>query len=205
MSSAGLPPTSGSSGDPLLGLARLIMADPRNHEAARTLLRTVTPSLLRVVRGILGASNPDVPDVCQEAAVALLAALPQFRGHSTVTHFACRIALLTAMNARRKARLGQRAPLADDDSLQDGAPHPGEAAEAARRRAALRRLLDELPPAQAEVLALHVMLGYTVQETSATVAAPIDTVRSRLRRALSALRDRIHGDRALLEVVRGDS
>jgi DNA-directed RNA polymerase specialized sigma24 family protein len=47
------------------------------------------------------------------------------------------------------------------------------------------------------------MLGYTVQETAATLGAPLDTVRSRLRRALAALRERIHRDSALLEVVGG--
>lgn len=197
------PAAPSSSGDPLRGLAHLVVTQPENREAARTLLRAVSPSLLRVVRGILGAQHPDVPDVCQESAVALLAALADFRGHSSLTHFACRIAVFTAMNARRRARFSCRSVTTDDVEPSDGAPGPAEDADAAKRRAALRRLLDELPPAQAEVLALHVMLGYTVQETAATLGAPLDTVRSRLRRALAALRERIHRDSALLEVVGG--
>jgi len=44
-------------------LAQLVVTQPENREAARTLLRAVSPSLLRVVRGILGAQHPDVPDV----------------------------------------------------------------------------------------------------------------------------------------------
>ena len=69
----------------------------------------------------------------------------------------------------------------------------------------LRRLLDELPVAQAEALTLHVVMGYTVEETSAAVGATVNTVRSRLRRGLAALRNCLQGNRRLLEVVRGES
>lgn len=203
VSSDGQPPDSTAKGDPLLGLARLVVQQPRNQDAARTLLRAVTPGLLRVVRGILGTSHPEVPDVCQEATVAFLQALPEFRGQSTVTHFACRIAVFSAMNARRRARLHRQLATTSSEDLPSGSLNPAEEAAAERRRQAVRQLLDELPPAQGEVLALHVMLGYTVQETASAVAAPLDTVRSRLRRALSALRARVGGDSALLEVVRG--
>ncbi len=199
------PCDSGVPGDALFSLARLVGTEPGNREAARTLLRAVTPSLLRVVRGVLGGNHPDVPDVCQDAAVGLLNALGEFRGQATVTHFACRIAVLCAMNARRKARSGRREPLTEVEEVPSCSPNPAETAEAERRRGAMRQLLDELPLAQAEALVLHVMLGYTVQETAAAVGAPLDTVRSRLRRALSALRERVRGDRALLEVVRGES
>jgi DNA-directed RNA polymerase specialized sigma24 family protein len=54
------------------------------------------------------------------------------------------------------------------------------------------------------VLALHSVLGYTIEETAQVTAAPIDTVRSRLRNALAKLRARLQKDRALLEVVRGE-
>jgi DNA-directed RNA polymerase specialized sigma24 family protein len=51
--------------------------------------------------------------------------------------------------------------------------------------------LDELPPAQSEVLALHIVLGYSVEETAAATSVPVNTVRSRLRAALAALRSRV--------------
>jgi DNA-directed RNA polymerase specialized sigma24 family protein len=68
----------------------------------------------------------------------------------------------------------------------------------------MRELLDELPLSQAEVLALHVALGHTVEETSAMIGAPINTVRSRLRRGLAALRDKFSQDRRLREVIGGN-
>jgi RNA polymerase sigma-70 factor (ECF subfamily) len=122
-------------------------------------------------------------------------------------HFACRVAVHTAMNARRHARHRTRhtPPVApeDLDECPDTSPSPAEAVASARRRAALRELLDELPAAQAEVLALHVVLGYSVEETAAVTRAPHNTVRSRLRTALASLRDRVRGDEALFEVVAG--
>jgi DNA-directed RNA polymerase specialized sigma24 family protein len=49
---------------------------------------------------------------------------------------------------------------------------------------------------------MHTMSGHTVAETAAALDIPIDTVRSRLRLALGALRRRIGDDAALLEIVR---
>ncbi len=191
--------------DPLAAL----VSDSRkgNPLAERTLLVALGPALLRVVRGILGADHPDVEDVLQEAMVSVHDALPTFRGDCMTLHFACRVAVHTAMNARRHAgyRARHTPPISPEDiaGCPDPNPSPAEVAASARRRAALRELLDELPAAQGEVLALHVVLGYSVEETAAVTRVPHNTVRSRLRTALASLRDRVRGDEVLLEVVAG--
>jgi RNA polymerase sigma factor (sigma-70 family) len=170
--------------------------------AQRTLLCAVGPHVLRVVRVVLGSHHPDVDDVFQEASLALLTALPRFRGESSTVHFACRVAVFTAMSARRRDR-NLRFADRDPGQADSGTPSPVESTEQARRREALRELLDGLPPPRAEVLILHVMLGYTVEEVSLALQVPINTVRSRLRRGLQNLRDHVHADRRLLEVIRG--
>src|SRR5689334_19933213 len=76
--------------DELLPVARAAIAGDR--AAVRTFLITVGPHLLRVVRRVLGARHPDVDDVAQESAFALMDALPRHRGQSTILHFACRVA-----------------------------------------------------------------------------------------------------------------
>jgi RNA polymerase sigma-70 factor (ECF subfamily) len=83
----------------------------------------------------------------------------------------------------------------------EGGLSPAEMAVAARRRAALEMLLDELPPPQAEVLILHCALDFTVDEIAAAVGRPVETVRSRLRLAKRALRARIGGSAALSEIL----
>src|SRR5258705_2463376 len=84
-------------------LADLVAAIPGGDQAAlRTFLSAIVPHLIRVVRRVLGPGHPDIEDVAQEAAYGVVDALPRFRGEGTALHFACRIAVLTAMNARRR-------------------------------------------------------------------------------------------------------
>lgn len=197
----------GRAEDPLGPLSAAAAAGDRS--AQRTLLVTVGPSLLRVVRGVLGAGHPDVEDTLQEAMVSLHLALVGFRGECTTLHFGCRIAVQTALNARRRSgnRL-RHTPSADPGALAELARDersPADALEAAACREALRELLGELPTAQAEVLALHTLLGYTVEETAGTLAVPENTVRSRLRAALARLREHVQSRPALLERIERDA
>ena len=178
------PPEPGSA-DALRALVPGAIRGDRVIE--RTLLMAVGPAVLGVARRVLGAESAEVDDVCQEASVGLLSALPAFRGECTVLHFACRVALLTALAARRRrSRPAQAASDVSEECVEfaDAALSPAEALDSTRRRQALRGLLDELPLPQAEVLALHVVLGHTVEETAKMMGTPIDTVRSRLRRGL---------------------
>lgn len=190
--------------DPLYAL--VAKAIGRNADAERTLLMAVGPAMLGVARRVLGAHHPELDDVCQEASVSLLSALPGFRAECSVLHFACRIALLTALATRRrrdKAFCSCPEITEESDESPDCAMSPAELVDSARRRSALRELLDELPLAQAEVLALHVVLGYTVEETSAMIGAPVNTARSRLRRGLVTLRERLESNQKLRELVGG--
>jgi DNA-directed RNA polymerase specialized sigma24 family protein len=76
---------------------------------------------------------------------------------------------------------------------------------ARRRHALLHGLLDSLPEAQAETLALRIVLGFSLEETAAPTAVPLNTVRSRVRLAREALRARIEADPALLELLEDGS
>jgi RNA polymerase sigma-70 factor (ECF subfamily) len=189
--------------DVLAGVVRAALAS--DQAAIRTLLVTVGPHLLRVVRKVLGARHPDVDDVVQDSAFAVLDALPAYRGECSVLHFVCRVAFLTAMAQRRRDAARKRASVRDDDVLVDLLPGASEGPDAALAQRvaaqALRELLDALPMEQAEALALHCALGYTVAEVAALCGAPVETVRSRLRLAKHALRERILGDHRLLPIV----
>ncbi|HYP88563.1 MAG TPA: sigma-70 family RNA polymerase sigma factor, partial [Polyangiaceae bacterium] len=177
--------------DPLRGIAAAAAAG--DTAAQRTLLIETGSALLRTVRAVLGANSTELEDVLQEAMTAVHLALPSFRGECSTLHFVCRLGVHTAMNARRRGRIRARHIDATDDAelveLARDDVSPAEQLTAARRRATLRQLLAELPELQAEVLALHTMLGYTVEETAQVTGAPVNTVRSRLRAALSALRE----------------
>jgi RNA polymerase sigma factor (sigma-70 family) len=199
----GDPGVSPDAVDPLAALARSALAGDR--QAERTLLVTVGPSLLRAVRGVLGAAHPDTEDVLQEAMSALLGALPGFRGECRVVHFASRVAVQTALSARRRAAYRARyTPSASPEELAELAQDersPVEARAASERIAAFRTLLEELPEAQAEALVLHSVLGYSVDETARAQRVPVNTVRSRLRNGLTRLRSRVLGDPKLSAIL----
>ena len=59
------------------------------------------------VRAIAGRDAPDVEDIVQETMVAFVQALPAFRGECSVVHYASRIAVRTAMAARKRRLIRQ--------------------------------------------------------------------------------------------------
>lgn len=186
-----LPSEVAAPRDELAELGRRVTGG--DTAALRTFLSTVVPHLLRVARRVLGQQHPDVEDVAYEAAYAVVQGLPSFRGQGTLLHFACRVGVLTAMNARRRDAAQKRArigPDCDPDSVEALAPDPEALAAQGALVPLVRELLETLPEPLAEALALHSVLGYTVQEVAEQSGVPLETVRSRLRLAKQALRRR---------------
>lgn len=188
--------------DPLRELARLAAA--HNREAMRRLVVAVGPAMLRAIRKVLGHATADTEDVLQEAVEGLLRAVAAFKGECTVMHFACRVAVLSALSSRRRAAF-RESFATDVPDLAAEASSPGPSAadlvSTKRQREVLGMLLDELAPAQAEVLVLHCALGFTVEEIARSSGCPSETVRSRLRLARQCLRQRISASSQLAEIL----
>ncbi|MCB9079086.1 MAG: sigma-70 family RNA polymerase sigma factor [Anaerolineaceae bacterium] len=66
--------------------------------------------------------------------------------------------------------------------------NPEEAASLTLRREQIRWAVAQLPPEQQEVLALAYFNGYTHREIAEKLAAPLGTIKTRLRLALQKLR-----------------
>jgi RNA polymerase sigma factor (sigma-70 family) len=187
--------------DALSSLARA--AAGGRADAVRTLIMSVTPAMLRAVRGVLGTAHPDVEDSAQEAVFRFVSALPGFRYECSVLHFACKVAVHTALNARRHARsrgAGKLDALDFGDHVSPG-PSPAQELASAARREAVRQLFASLPTAQAEVFVMHIVLGFSVEETADACEVPANTVRSRLRLAKQAMRMRASAIPALSDVL----
>lgn len=177
-----------SQDDQLRNLAQRAAAG--DAPSLRSLLRAVAPAMLRVARKTVGTDGGIAEDVVQESLLVLSEALTSFRGESTFTHFACRITVLCGMNARRREGSWRRLSQVHQDDLPQ--PQMREADEAVvthARAEALRRLLEELPRAQAEVIALHYIAEYTSNEIAELVDMPLETVRTRLKAARRRLRE----------------
>jgi RNA polymerase sigma-70 factor (ECF subfamily) len=145
----------------------------------------------------MGPRHPDIDDLVQEVLMAVIDALPAFRGDCTLLHFAIRIAARRTTAARRRTRtilgwLEQRWQSERPLAAEPRSPHGETISD--RRRTLLRRLLGELPETQSEAMVLRLALGYSIEEIATITGAPINTVRSRLRLAKDALRSRIEAE-----------
>jgi len=183
-------------------------ARQRDRAAVTALLTAVAPRVLAAVRGVLGADATDLDDVVQESLLALVSALPGFRGDCPLASFACGVAVRTALRSRR--RWLRRAPKHAQFERECGDERLDADVDVevdrARRLAMLRSLLTALPPEQGEALALRCMLDADLPDIAAVFGVPINTVRSRIRLARTALLTRIESDpdlRALFEVDHG--
>lgn len=170
--------------------------------AVGQLLKQLAPGMIRAARSLMGSSHADLDDVVQQSLIGLVQALPSFRGECSPAHFASRIVTRTALAARRRTALrGDR----QDDSIEPDAfavdPSQAEALEAERRRHAVRALMEKLPEEQAETLALRVVLGFSLEEVAEATGVPLNTVRSRVRLAKTALKKRIEADPRLLAAL----
>jgi RNA polymerase sigma factor (sigma-70 family) len=192
----------GTASDALLSVARF--AGRGDGKASCQVVEAVAPAMLRAIRKVMGHRTAEVEDVLQDAVEGLLQALASFKGECTVLHFACRVAVLSALAFRRRSTFRAQF-VADvenlDESSSSQAASPLEDLCADRRRHLLAWLLDELPPAQAEILVLHCALGFTVAEVATSLGCPVETTRSRLRLAKQALRERIGANRQWAEIL----
>jgi RNA polymerase sigma factor (sigma-70 family) len=166
--------------------------------AGSALIRAVSGNILGAVRTVLGPGHCDVEDAAQDAVVGFLEGLYRFRGECSVRHFAGRVAVLTAVSVRRRRRARDRwvVPGEGEELCVPAAPEssPLVQLEESRRRETMRKMLDELPDPVAEAIALHFMLGYTVQEVAAAAVVPVNTVWSRLRIGKERMRLRMAED-----------
>jgi RNA polymerase sigma-70 factor, ECF subfamily len=180
-------------------LSRL-RADGREREQA---LRELRELLLRAARfevGRLRATTPhlrggDFDDLAQHSAddalVAILAKLDDFRGESRFTTWAYKFALLeAAVKVRRRAWQGREVPL-DAESwplIADLGSRPDEDAETGELLGAIGEALErELTPHQREIL-----VAITLNDV------PIDVLAERLNTTRGALYKTLHDARRKL-------
>lgn len=168
---------------------RIAAAAGGDRSAAEALCRELLPRVRNLVRYLL-RGDARVDDIAQEALIGVLRGLGSFRGDGRFESWVDRVVARTAFAMIRRLRAetqpGQHAP-AEPDGGDDG----GGASYLLRRE--LAAALDRLPSDQRESLVLHFALGMTVPEIAEAAAAPLETVRSRLRLGKAALRQALGG------------
>jgi RNA polymerase sigma-70 factor (ECF subfamily) len=167
------------------------------------LLRELAPEVARVARSILGPSDMGLEDAIQDGLLSLMHALPTFRRDCSIRRYANRIAARTALLARRRSRATREREGRFSHDERPAAYIDGSRDLERRRKTFVHRMFDVLPEAQAEVLALRFLLGYSLDEISVAVGAPVNTVRSRIRLAKEVMRAHLENDPELLQSLPG--
>lgn len=171
---------------------RIAAAVAGDRAAASALLRVLLPRTRNLVRYLVQGDD-EVDDLAQAALLEILRALPSFEGRSALTTWADRITVRETLRRvkRRRLQLARRRELEERESLVPEPVHSVADQYQAKRRVAA--LLDHLPDAQRQALVLHHVVGMSVPELAETLGIPFDTAKSRLRLAVTRLRQ-LHGE-----------
>ncbi len=167
---------------------RIAAAAGGDRSAAQSLCRELLPRVRNLVRYLV-RGDARVDDVAQEALIAVLRGLATYRGDGRFEAWVDRVVARSTFATLRRLR-AETQPGAEDVAERERDPIESSPYEERRELAAA---LDRLPHDQRQALILHFSVGMTVSEISQAVAAPFETVRSRLRLAKAALRDTLKG------------
>ena len=140
----------------------------------------------------LGVRKSDVPDVTHNVFMIAHRKLSEFEHRSTVRTWLCGIALRVGRDFLRSAAV--RLEVSPSDVTLPETPSGDDSAEALRQKRQLAlavRLLDTLPAEQREVFVLHELEQMTGSEIATLMGTPVNTVRSRLKRARDAFRKQL--------------
>lgn len=182
-------------------------ARDRNEAAIRAIMQQNNRRLFRVARGIL-RNDAEAEDVVQETYVRAFTHLESFRGESSFATWLTRIAMNEALGRAR--RLRPHVELSDLKSgvleaqiiqfPQSSNPSDPEKSMAQREiRHVVERAVDELPEAFRIVFITRVIEGMSVEETAELLQLKPETVKTRLHRARTLLRN--HVERQIGPVV----
>lgn len=188
---AGLPAGARTSEAELIDRAR-----GRDETALREIMQANNRRLYRLARGIL-RNDAEAEDVVQETYIRAFTHLDGFKGESALSTWLSRIAINEALGRARGARphveLGAvPEAVLDAQIIKFPVSPPGDPERTMAQREIQRvveRAIDELPDAFRMVFVARVMEGMNIEETADLLGVKPETVKTRLHRARTMLRD----------------
>jgi RNA polymerase sigma-70 factor (ECF subfamily) len=185
-------------------MLRFRKGDVRAFEVLVRRHRTPVFSFLLRLTGDRGRAE----DLCQETFLRLVRAAAGWEERARLRTFLFAIARNLAVDESRRAAL-RRAEVLGGDAEAGGEPSPDpapdRAAEAALLRPKLEAALAALPAEQREVFLLREHAGLRFAEIAEVTGVPENTVKSRMRYALEALRARLEALGIGAELSRPDA
>lgn len=149
-------------------------------EAFETLYRRHRDWVYRLAWRFTG-NEADALDVLQETFAYLLRKLPGLRLTAALTTFLYPVVKHLSLNLRRK-----RKPDTADEEILAAIPAP---VEEETSRSELAAALATLPVDQREIVLMRFLDDMSLEEIAQALKTPLNTIKSRLYRALAALHD----------------
>jgi RNA polymerase sigma-70 factor (ECF subfamily) len=144
----------------------------------------------------LGTPDAHVDDVLQETFVIVHRRLASFEGRSSVKTWLFGILVNVVRAHRRRLRVAMTEPTADPEDVADPAAGPQERAVRAEAARVVDRILDALDDDQRAVFVLAEIEQMSAPDIASALAAPLNTVYSRLRLARAAFAEAARRHRA---------
>lgn len=186
--------------NPSIGFLERLKAG--DAEAFDTLVNRFAPDIFALVYRLTN-DRDEANDITQETFLSAVTGIARFRGDSELKTWLYRIAINHARNRfrwwqRRKRNktfsldepLGE-GNLTTGDLIPDNGIDPESATLARERQAAIGRELGNLPSAFREAVVLCDIEGYSYDEVAQLLGIGIGTVKSRIARGRSILRQRL--------------
>jgi RNA polymerase sigma-70 factor, ECF subfamily len=172
----------------------------RDEAAVRAIMQANNRRLYRLARGIL-RDDAEAEDVVQATYVQAFTQIESFRGESSLATWLGRIAINEALGRMRRQRPGVewtslppgvletqiiQFPLSGSTVLD-----PEKSIAQREIQHVVERAIDELPEAFRIVFITRVVEGMNLEETAEILGLKPETVKTRLHRARTMLRDNI--------------
>jgi len=145
----------------------------------------------------------DAEDAVQDALLSAYKHLDQFKGTAKMTTWLTTIVTNSALTQlRRRSRhphaslneqLNEEQDYSLSDTLRDTRPNPEDACASSESHGFLTRFLSELSPSLKQAIQLHYMDGLKITEAARLLEVPVSTMKSRVWRARTQLKQMMSG------------
>jgi RNA polymerase sigma-70 factor (ECF subfamily) len=176
-------------------------AQNRDAEAFQTLVLRYQDRVYNTAYRLTG-DRTLAEDITQEVFFKAFKALKKFQGKSSFSTWLYRIAVNACTSEWRKAgaqKRGKEVPFPSPGDDPEGprwepageSENPGEQAERSERNVLVQKAIEDLEEDYRTVVVLRDIEGFSYEEIADIIERPVGTVRSRLHRARSELKEKL--------------
>lgn len=176
----------------------------RDEAAFEELIRQYEKKVYTLCFRMCGNSE-DAEEAAQDAFLALWRGIDRFRQESSLSTWIYRLATNACIDTLRRRKKQSGSVSLDDEELfvdaVDTSPQPQETVEHREAQKLLQESLSALPEEYRKVLILREIEGLSYTEIAESASIELNTVKSRISRGRSLLRNFLSGNGNFFEIA----